>query len=70
MRTLLRRCTACARYTMKDSCPACSGVTRVPVPARFSPEDKHGVYRRRLLKESRAPETGPSEAPLNGGDEP
>lgn len=45
---LLQYCRACARYTMAPSCPQCHGPARSPHPARFSPQDRYGVYRRRL----------------------
>jgi len=50
--SLLRVCTACGRYTLKSRCPACSGATRTPHPARFSPQDRWGRYRRALLAEA------------------
>jgi H/ACA ribonucleoprotein complex subunit 3 len=48
MRTELRRCRACAKYTMKDRCPKCGGPTEMPIPARYSPQDNYGKYRRGL----------------------
>lgn len=45
----IHRCTGCRRYTMKDRCPECGGEVRTPHPARFSPEDRWGKYRRALL---------------------
>jgi H/ACA ribonucleoprotein complex subunit 3 len=47
--SLLRVCRACARYTFKDACPDCGAPTRTPHPARFSPGDRYGKYRRLLL---------------------
>ncbi|RLF12507.1 MAG: RNA-protein complex protein Nop10 [Thermoprotei archaeon] len=47
------KCMRCGRYTLhKDKCPSCRGPLKVPHPARFSPEDKYGRYRR-LLKLAR-----------------
>lgn len=46
MRSLLRRCTACGRYTLsKERCPQCGGPVKVPHPPKFSPEDKYQKYR-------------------------
>ena len=45
---MLRVCRACERYTMLSACPECHAATRSPHPARFSPGDRYGVYRRRL----------------------
>ncbi|MCX8204272.1 MAG: RNA-protein complex protein Nop10 [Candidatus Nezhaarchaeota archaeon] len=46
------KCVVCGRYAIdKELCPSCGGPLRVPHPARFSPEDRYGKYRR-LLKMS------------------
>lgn len=45
---MLRVCRACDRYTMAEACPTCHAPTRSPHPARFSPQDRYGEYRRRL----------------------
>jgi H/ACA ribonucleoprotein complex subunit 3 len=52
--SLLRICRECRRYTLKAVCPACGGATRTPHPARFSPGDRYGKYRRLLLDEVRS----------------
>lgn len=41
------QCPQCKTYTLKDKCPKCSTKTGTTVPAKFSPEDKFGVYRRK-----------------------
>lgn len=51
MRSLLRRCPSCGRYTLLDSCGACGSATICPVPPRYSPEDRMGEYRRRAILE-------------------
>lgn len=51
MRTLLRKCPTCRSYTMKETCPKCGGVTFMAMPAKYSPDDRYGEYRRRLKKE-------------------
>jgi H/ACA ribonucleoprotein complex subunit 3 len=50
--SLLRVCRACARYTFRAVCPDCGAATRTPHPARFSPGDRYGKYRRMLLAET------------------
>ncbi len=50
MRSNIRRCTKCSRYTLKGKCPECGAETKVPIPARFSPEDHYGEYRRRMRR--------------------
>jgi H/ACA ribonucleoprotein complex subunit 3 len=47
--SLLHRCRSCGRYTLFEACPACHGPVGTPHPARFSPEDRYGRYRRALL---------------------
>lgn len=35
-------------YTLKDKCPVCGRDTAQPGPAKYSPEDRFGKYRRKL----------------------
>jgi H/ACA ribonucleoprotein complex subunit 3 len=35
-------------YTLKDACPVCGRATAQPGPAKYSPEDRFGQYRRKL----------------------
>ena len=48
MRSVMKKCRACGTYSLKDACPACGQATGNPMPPRYSPEDRYGVYRRRL----------------------
>lgn len=45
------KCGECGRYTMKELCPECREETKTTKPARFSPIDKWGFYRRKAKKE-------------------
>ncbi len=45
MKWLMRKCTKCSRYTLKEACAFCGAPTRIPHPAKFSPEDKYAKYR-------------------------
>jgi len=45
------KCTECGTYTLKSSCPACSSASISPKPARYSPEDRWGEWRRKAKKE-------------------
>ena len=46
----LRKCPECEAYTMKLECGKCKVETNQTKPARYSPEDKYGKYRRKLKK--------------------
>ncbi len=52
MRSKIKQCAACYRYTLKEACPACGGPTAATKPARFSPDDPYGRYRRALKAQS------------------
>ena len=41
-------------YTLHPNCPACGAATVKPGPAKYSPEDAYGVYRRKLKLLARA----------------
>ncbi|MDD5502358.1 MAG: RNA-protein complex protein Nop10 [Candidatus Thermoplasmatota archaeon] len=51
MKTMLRRCHKCSLYTFEEKCPKCGAEAKVPIPPKFSPEDKYGKYRRMLKQE-------------------
>jgi H/ACA ribonucleoprotein complex subunit 3 len=53
MKTSLRYCGKCQEYTLQDICPRCGDGTDVPIPTRYSPEDRYGKYRRMLLEQVR-----------------
>ncbi|KUG20784.1 MAG: RNA-protein complex protein Nop10 [Methanomicrobiaceae archaeon] len=42
----IRRCTFDRTYTLSLVCPVCGRETRPAHPARFSPQDRYGAYRR------------------------
>ncbi|MEM0493282.1 MAG: RNA-protein complex protein Nop10 [Candidatus Thermoplasmatota archaeon] len=46
----LQYCKNCNRYTLRYKCQLCGGDTINPSPARFSPQDHYGKYRRILKK--------------------
>ena len=43
-------CSNCKKYTLKEMC-SCGNKTQTTRPAKFSPEDKYGRYRREWKKE-------------------
>jgi len=51
LKTLLRKCAPCRSYTLRVTCPKCGGETFMAIPAKYSPEDRYGKYRRKLKKE-------------------
>jgi H/ACA ribonucleoprotein complex subunit 3 len=40
------KCTACGHYTLQEACASCGGKAIEPGPAKYSPEDHYGKYRR------------------------
>jgi H/ACA ribonucleoprotein complex subunit 3 len=48
MKGRIRRCPADWTYTLGPTCPCCGKETVPAHPARFSPEDRYGEYRRRM----------------------
>ncbi|MDN7025160.1 RNA-protein complex protein Nop10 [Methanoculleus sp. FWC-SCC1] len=46
MSNRIRRCAHDQTYTLSETCPVCGRPTRTAHPARFSPQDRHGRYRR------------------------
>jgi len=46
----MKKCPVCGEYTLDDKCRACGEKTMIPKPAKFSPEDRYGRYRR-MMKE-------------------
>jgi len=45
------KCENCSQYTMEEICPKCKGKTVLAKPAKWSPEDIYGDYRREAKKE-------------------
>ncbi len=45
-------CKGCDVFTMKEECPNCGKKSLSTAPAKFSPEDKWGKYRRIAKKVS------------------
>ena len=44
MASSIRRCPKCGEYTLKDTC--CGSKTVTAHPAKYSPDDRYGKYRR------------------------
>ena len=45
LKHLIRKCSLCGTYTLKQQCPKCNTATIYPHPAKYSPEDKYIGYR-------------------------
>ncbi len=43
-------CTKCKKFTLKETC-SCGEPTKHIKPAKYSPEDKYGKYRRIAKKQ-------------------
>ncbi|MFA5331408.1 MAG: RNA-protein complex protein Nop10 [Methanoregula sp.] len=48
----IRRCSADNTYTLSQTCQKCGNATVSAHPARFSPEDRYGRYRRTAKQDS------------------
>ncbi|MBT3262696.1 RNA-protein complex protein Nop10 [Candidatus Woesearchaeota archaeon] len=46
MKTEILKCLNCNTYTLKKNCETCNNKTCTNKPAKYSPEDKYGHYRR------------------------
>ncbi|HOI71895.1 MAG TPA: RNA-protein complex protein Nop10 [Methanobacterium sp.] len=51
MKMKMKKCRECYEYTIQESCPYCGGDVGEIYPAKYSPEDKYGKYRRLLKKQ-------------------
>lgn len=67
---LLKRCTSCKEYTLQEACPRCGAKAKPNRPAKFSPEDNFGEYRRRLKKLDAAKGPGNSGSERVAGAQP
>ena len=45
------KCELCNSYTLKSTCK-CTGSAKSPKPAKYSPEDKYGKYRREVKEKN------------------
>lgn len=59
---LLKRCTQCKEYTLQETCPRCGAAAKPNRPAKYSPEDPYGEYRRKLKKLDAAKGPGKSDS--------
>ncbi|MBI4154625.1 RNA-protein complex protein Nop10 [Candidatus Woesearchaeota archaeon] len=50
MKIEIRKCPKCLEYTLKSLCEKCKSVTITIKPAKYSPEDRYGRYRRLAKK--------------------
>jgi H/ACA ribonucleoprotein complex subunit 3 len=48
----IRKCSVCGVYTLKVKCTSCGSETVLAKPAKFSPEDPYGSYRRMMKRET------------------
>ncbi|MFQ5474451.1 MAG: nucleolar RNA-binding Nop10p family protein [Candidatus Nanoarchaeia archaeon] len=43
------KCKQCGQYTLHQKC-SCGGEAISPIPAKYSPEDPYGIYRRKARR--------------------
>ena len=67
---LMKRCTSCKEYTLQETCPRCGAKAKPNRPAKFSPEDQYGEYRRKLKKLDAAKGAGNSDSERKAGAQP
>lgn len=46
------KCKDCKTYTLSEKCK-CGGKAVLPIPPKYSPDDKYDSYRRKVKEESR-----------------
>ncbi|MFH1072888.1 MAG: RNA-protein complex protein Nop10 [Nanoarchaeota archaeon] len=51
MKVQILKCPSCKSYSLLEAC-SCGGKRVSPKPAKYSPEDKYGKYRRMAKAES------------------
>jgi len=49
LKTLIKKCFKCKKYTLKEVCPICGIKTFNPHPPKFSLENKYIAYKRKEL---------------------
>jgi H/ACA ribonucleoprotein complex subunit 3 len=47
----IMKCLSCGTYTLQTTCPKCGQKTAHAQPAKYSPEDRYGKYRRMMKQE-------------------
>lgn len=52
MSSKILKCPKCNKYTMKEKCDSCNVATISTHPAKYSPEDNYGSYRREAKRET------------------
>ena len=67
---LLKKCTGCQEYTLRETCPRCGAAAKPNRPAKFSPEDTYGEYRRKLKRLDAAKGPGQSASERVAGAQP
>ncbi|MCL2143054.1 MAG: RNA-protein complex protein Nop10 [Methanomassiliicoccaceae archaeon] len=50
MPSILKKCSVCGEYTMNDVC-GCGSPAITALPAKYSPDDRYGEYRRKAIRE-------------------
>ncbi len=51
MKSSIRKCPKCGRYSLEPVCKECKCDTATAHPPKYSPDDKYGKYRRISIQE-------------------
>lgn len=51
MRSIIRKCERCGRYTLSNECPLCGGDSVYAIPPRYSERDRFQKYRLKMLRD-------------------
>ncbi len=51
MKSSIRKCPECGRYSLEPVCKECKCDTVTAHPPKYSPDDKYGKYRRMSIQE-------------------
>ncbi len=53
MKTKIRKCPRCGKYTMKELCDVCNIKTKIAHPAKFSPDDPYLLHKIKIIAKSK-----------------
>ncbi|HKJ96753.1 MAG TPA: RNA-protein complex protein Nop10 [Thermoplasmataceae archaeon] len=51
MRSIIRKCIVCGKYTLRNECPSCGGESMYAIPPKYSEKDRFQKYRLEMLRD-------------------